>query len=393
MKRNRDTNNDPISSWRLEPEVSFSDWTIRVIPDDSENEADNEDGDKDSDDSQDEWKNSIETREYHVHRCHLATGSWISEYFETMFSTAMSMGEHNSNTTEFVLPKAACSVFPRVLDYLYEQTPSMIAEYHYEPYDVFNVRVSNAGNTDVNGLYTRDGQWEGVTKYSKHGQFKGNTCKYSLLKCSVSNNTEHWYISVVPAGKEPGTVQDIDFYSAQVTAEYESMPPPTGWNKCNEGINPPPTIGLVKDNSVDMQSFDPSVDKHLTLAIGNDKRACQEEVALVHLADYLAIPKLQAVAKSRIEYLLRSGNVYIVACEATFYKIDWIIDECVEIMTMDIDYHRNGFDNVDDEMENIRLDKFMELLPKDKLFDLCKISLEELSENKQRRRLGGFSQG
>ena len=128
-----------------------------------------------------------------------------------------------------------------------------------EPCEFFNVKVSNAGNTDVNGLYERDGQCEGVTKYSRYGQFKGNTCKFSLFKCNVSNNTQHWYISVVPGGREPGTVQDTDFYSASVTAEYESTPPPTGWNKCNEGIHPPPTLTLLREDPVVIQSFDRSV--------------------------------------------------------------------------------------------------------------------------------------
>ena len=72
----------------------------------------------------------------------------------------------------------------------------------------------------------------------------------------------------------------------------------------------------------------------------------------------------------RIAYFLCSSNVYIVACEATFYKIDWIIDECIEVMVDDIDCHKNCFNNAEDEMMIIGLDKFIKLLPKDKLFNL-----------------------
>ncbi len=111
-----------------------------------------------------------------------------------------------------------------------------------EPCEVVNVRVSNAGNTDVNGLYLRDGHCEGVVKYSRFGMFKNKECKFALFKCNVSNNTQHWYISVVPDGREPGSSLDTDFYSASVTAEYENLPPSGGWNKCNEGLHPPPTL-------------------------------------------------------------------------------------------------------------------------------------------------------
>jgi hypothetical protein len=110
-------------------------------------------------------------------------------------------------------------------------------------------RVSNAGNTDVNGLYVRDGHCEGVGKYSRNGEFKNNKCRFSLFKCNVSNNTQHWYISVVPDGRDPGTVQDTDFYSASVTAEYENLPPSGGWNKCNEGLHPPPTLTFEREDA------------------------------------------------------------------------------------------------------------------------------------------------
>lgn len=115
-----------------------------------------------------------------------------------------------------------------------------------EPCEVDNVRVSNAGNKDVNGLYSRDGHCEGVVKYSRFGMYKGKECKFSLFKCNVSNNTQHWYISVVPDGREPGTSQDTDFYSASVTAEYENLPPMSGWNKCTEGLHPPPTLTFAR---------------------------------------------------------------------------------------------------------------------------------------------------
>jgi len=133
-----------------------------------------------------------------------------------------------------------------------------------EPSEVLNIMVSKAGNTDVNGLYERDGHCEGVGKYSRYGIFNGKQCKFSLFKCNVSNNTQHWYISVVPGGREPGTVQDTDFYSASVTAEYENLPPPGGWNNCKEGINPPPTLTFEREGSepAPIQPFENSPGDH-----------------------------------------------------------------------------------------------------------------------------------
>jgi hypothetical protein len=117
--------------------------------------------------------------------------------------------------------------------------------------EILSVRVSKAGNIDVNGLYERDGHCEGVVKYSRYGKSKGkNDCRFSLFKCNVSNNTQHWYISVVPDGREPGTSQDTDFYSASVTADCENLPPSESWNKCNEGVHPPPTLTFERDENV-----------------------------------------------------------------------------------------------------------------------------------------------
>jgi hypothetical protein len=113
--------------------------------------------------------------------------------------------------------------------------------------DISKVIVSNAGNEEVNGNYMRDGICEGAHKFSKNGVFNGSDCTYSLFKCNVSNNTQHWYISVVPHGTLPGTSNDIDFYSASVTPECHIVPPSNGWNKAAEGTHPPPSIQVEKE--------------------------------------------------------------------------------------------------------------------------------------------------
>eukprot|EP00536_Pseudo-nitzschia_multiseries_P011383 jgi/Psemu1/326427/estExt_fgenesh1_pg.C_3830003 len=118
-----------------------------------------------------------------------------------------------------------------------------------ESCDVVSIRVSNAGHADVNGLYERDGHCEGVGKYSRFGLYKGENSKYSLFKCNVSNNTQHWYISVVPSNREPGTVQDTDFYSASVGVDCENLPPTNGWSKCNDGEDPAPTLTFERETT------------------------------------------------------------------------------------------------------------------------------------------------
>ena len=114
-----------------------------------------------------------------------------------------------------------------------------------ETNDVSKIKVSDAGHAAVNGVYERDGHCQGVEKYSR--VCKDRDCKFSIFKCKVSNETFHWYISIVPRDREPGTVQDTDFYSASVAAECEILPPSTGWSKCSDGGDPPPTLAFERD--------------------------------------------------------------------------------------------------------------------------------------------------
>lgn len=111
-----------------------------------------------------------------------------------------------------------------------------------------NVVIEGAGNPAVNGVYTRDGFFERANKYSRSGEYDGKTCQFSVFKCNVSNNTKHWYISIVPVKGAPGTSADTDFYSAPVTETCIDLPPQTGWTKSNEGQDPPPTL-MFKDAS------------------------------------------------------------------------------------------------------------------------------------------------
>ena len=111
------------------------------------------------------------------------------------------------------------------------------------------VHIEGAGNKLVNGVYARDGYHERTFKFSKTGEYNGQRALFSIFKCHVSNNTKHWYISVVPHGSQPGTSSDIDFYSAPVSNNSHDLPPLTGWVKANEGTDPAPTLLFQHSNN------------------------------------------------------------------------------------------------------------------------------------------------
>lgn len=109
------------------------------------------------------------------------------------------------------------------------------------------VIVDGAGHPAVNGTYAKDGYWERACKYSRTGGYNGQTAIFSIFQCNVSNNTKHWYISIVPPRSVPGTSADVDFYSAPVTESCRDLPPFSGWTKSNEGRDPAPTLAHGSD--------------------------------------------------------------------------------------------------------------------------------------------------
>jgi hypothetical protein len=109
------------------------------------------------------------------------------------------------------------------------------------------VIVQGAGLDVINGVYVRDGIVEGAGRYVKKAIWNGVEDTFSLFRCNVSNNTQHWFISIVPVGAQPGTKVDTDFYSAPALTHYADYPPEQGWTKASEGTDPPPMV-LVRDD-------------------------------------------------------------------------------------------------------------------------------------------------
>lgn len=87
----------PSLSWRADPNISHSDWTIIIQQDDSKEE-------------------SI----YNVHKVILSVGPRSSTYFATLFSSPNFKEQSDGNgTSRIVLDKEEATTFPILLDYIY----------------------------------------------------------------------------------------------------------------------------------------------------------------------------------------------------------------------------------------------------------------------------------
>ena len=86
---------DDVQSWRLEPSVSYSDWTIRVKHSNS---------------------NKIDT--YHIHKHVLAVGPYRSVFFSDIFFSKDAT-KASKQTTTLELNCEAAAVVPEMLDFLY----------------------------------------------------------------------------------------------------------------------------------------------------------------------------------------------------------------------------------------------------------------------------------
>jgi len=118
----------------------------------------------------------------------------------------------------------------------------------------FQIHVDGAGQAAVNGVYKQDGHFQGACRYVMEGSWGDKVNKFYIFQCNVSNNTKHWYISIVPPGANPGTSSDIDFYSAPATVDYLNIPPQKGWVKAAEGKDPPPSLYYREKNEVEAVS-------------------------------------------------------------------------------------------------------------------------------------------
>jgi len=85
-----------VSSWRLDPEESLSDWTIEIVVNGQPNAT------------------------YHVHKQNLVVGPRKSDYFVKLFAEGgRQFAEAENCTSRIELEELAAGYFPQILDYLY----------------------------------------------------------------------------------------------------------------------------------------------------------------------------------------------------------------------------------------------------------------------------------
>ena len=111
-------------------------------------------------------------------------------------------------------------------------------------YDVGNsqIYVVGAGIEGVNGVYNENGQFDSVKKYTKNGDWKGKEHVFSLFRCRLSDNTQRWYISIVPNNLAPGTNKDIDFYYVTAHGGALEIPHSYKWTTVREHATDPAPI-------------------------------------------------------------------------------------------------------------------------------------------------------
>jgi hypothetical protein len=87
---------DEPLSWRLDPSLSLSDWTVVIRSQDRQTDD-----------------------EYHVHRNILAVGPSKSDYFGSLFRNSDRLAESESKTSYITLEDRAAKAFPSLLDFMY----------------------------------------------------------------------------------------------------------------------------------------------------------------------------------------------------------------------------------------------------------------------------------
>jgi len=92
-------------SWRLDPDISYSDWTIEILQETGGGGEDNE---------------SKAMSTYNVHKNILSVGAKKSDYFTALFRSTMNPEEARTKTSRITeLNKLAADAFPDFLDYMY----------------------------------------------------------------------------------------------------------------------------------------------------------------------------------------------------------------------------------------------------------------------------------
>jgi hypothetical protein len=103
--------------------------------------------------------------------------------------------------------------------WLHEQIQQLLHRGQLNPSFLINelkqttVLVSGAGEDAVNGTYRFSRLMEHNTAlYKKETSYRDKVVVFQIYRCRMDNKAYQWFISIVPAGKQPGTNADEDFY-------------------------------------------------------------------------------------------------------------------------------------------------------------------------------------
>jgi hypothetical protein len=155
----------------------------------------------------------------------------------------------------------------------------------------FTILVEGAGNCAVNGLYRPNGfSADGGIKYlkgSRHNRF-GKEHDVYILICVANDSTFRWFFSSVPVGTNPGTNEDIDYYTSPAIGRGGFDDPPTSrWVVAKEGRAPVPRLHLRYTGAND----------------GGELRSGEEKCTLPnhrqHLLHFLSSPSEHSIDERR----------------------------------------------------------------------------------------------
>lgn len=116
------------------------------------------------------------------------------------------------------------------------------------------VRIERAGVPEVNGDYLFREIRFNAGFFARRGVYRGAEVTFTLYKCSLKNGGYQWFLSITPDGKEPGTVEDIDFYYA--LAKATDKLPNVQWIRMNPdphhySRDPAPTVTCMLADQAD----------------------------------------------------------------------------------------------------------------------------------------------
>ena len=65
--------------------------------------------------------------------------------------------------------------------------------------------VEGDGTPEINGIYERGKKIDGAPIYKKSATYPLWEVEFTIFRCRLTDGSQRWYISIVPANTHPGT--------------------------------------------------------------------------------------------------------------------------------------------------------------------------------------------